>query len=598
MMRFIEWPLALLAVPVLVLLSVLALYTERRSRAIRLAKLGTSSMIAKLVPFGARLGRWRMLRITTALACCGLAFAGPRWGIARTFARSTGLDVVVVMDASLSMMANDVAPTRLDNAKDVVRQLRAASPNDRFALVAFAAHSYVLSPPTPDQSAFNMYLTNLDTATVGVRGSSMSDAIKQAATLLHGERGDSSRAIVVLSDGEDFEPAHDLVAQAKQVADSGIALITVGFGTERGSSIPIRTPRGGTTMMQDTTTGQMVVTHYVPFFLRTAALAGQGTFIPADSANKAVLIRQVLNTLKPETRTTQTGELFEPRFQWFLVSALLLLLLDTFILLRARKRVLVAATVAATLATAACEQTPGAHGGASAARSPRADYASMVMYNRGTELLRRDLQAAVPLLDSAAESTDSLVDFRAEFNSGWASLVSSLQLKHQLIGIKSGVAGDTALEVPSPGAVSESSVAAEDAGTVGQEQEAPQVMTGAQKALADSVNTLVVQMYKARSHYRFALLVNETRIHDAKWNYELALSPLEDRVSAGPESGGYSGGASGKSRERQQEKAQRRQKKPKSAEKPAAQAAAKTSTRATCRSRNRQRMRRRERCSK
>jgi Ca-activated chloride channel family protein len=156
MMRFIEWPLALLAVPLLALLSMLAFRTERRSRAMRLAKFGTLPMLARLAPFGARLGLWRTLRTTTALVCCGLAFAGPRWGIVGTFSQSTGVDVAVVMDASLSMMAPDATPTRLDNAKNVIRQLRAASPNDRFALVAFAEHSYVLSPLTTDSSAFNM----------------------------------------------------------------------------------------------------------------------------------------------------------------------------------------------------------------------------------------------------------------------------------------------------------------------------------------------------------------------------------------------------------------------------------------------------------
>lgn len=361
LMRFFQWPWAIPLVVVLPLLGLLVFRLERHSRTQRLAKLGTRSMLTRLAPLGERLGPGRTARILGALALCGIAFAGPRWGLSGTVAHSNGVDVALAMDASLSMMAPDAPPSRLEAMKNVVRQLRAQSPNDRFAILGFAGHSYVLSPLTTDQGALDLYLTNLDPSVVGVAGTSVADAIKQATTLLSARRGDAGRAIVVLSDGESFEPIGDVTTEAKHAGEAGIRLITVGFGTPQGSTIPVRDPKTGAMTVKKDARGNVVITKYTPTVLQQAAqFATKGVFIPAEAPNKAELIRRALNEITPEVRGAQTGVDLALQFQWFAFAALVLIILDTVLILRPRRRqlTLVTTTAATTLAAACAPSLP------------------------------------------------------------------------------------------------------------------------------------------------------------------------------------------------------------------------------------------------
>ena len=124
-------------------------------------------MIARLVPPNAAVPPgWRATRLALASAFAGIAIAGPRWGVERTVVRGEGVDIVLAVDASLSMMATDERPNRLEKVKQEIRRLRAASPSDRFALLAFAGRSYILTPLTVDDAALDLFLDNLDPSVV------------------------------------------------------------------------------------------------------------------------------------------------------------------------------------------------------------------------------------------------------------------------------------------------------------------------------------------------------------------------------------------------------------------------------------------------
>jgi Ca-activated chloride channel family protein len=142
-----------------------------------------------------------------------------------------GIDIVLAMDASLSMMAPDDGPNRLERLKQEVRRLRAASRGDRFALLAFAGRSYILSPLTVDDGALDLFLDNLDPSIVGQAGSSLASPINQATDLLQASRSAGDRALVILSDGEAFEEHAAIVEAAERAGRLGIAVVTVGFGT-------------------------------------------------------------------------------------------------------------------------------------------------------------------------------------------------------------------------------------------------------------------------------------------------------------------------------------------------------------------------------
>ena len=197
-LRFVSWPWALSLVVVVPLAIAWMMGKARRVRAQRLAHLGTPLMIARLAPTAAQASKWQPVRLSLAGLFLAIAFAGPRWGIERTIVKQPGIDVVLALDASSSMLARDEQPDRLSAMKRVVDRLRDLSPSDRFALVAFAGRSYVLSPATIDQGALNLFIDNLDPTIVGQTGSSVASALRQANNLLALSKSDAERAIVLM----------------------------------------------------------------------------------------------------------------------------------------------------------------------------------------------------------------------------------------------------------------------------------------------------------------------------------------------------------------------------------------------------------------
>ncbi|MEO5589853.1 MAG: VWA domain-containing protein, partial [Gemmatimonadaceae bacterium] len=227
--RYFSWPWALTLVVIAPAITGWVLVRARRMRQQRLALLGTPLMVSRLAPTAAAATRWQPVRLGLAVFFLALAFAGPRWGVERTVVKQPGIDVVLALDASASMLARDELPDRLSSMKKVVERLRELSPNDRFALVAFAGRSYVLSPVTVDEGALNLFIDNLDPTIVGQSGSSIASALAQANNLLALSKSEAERAIVVMSDGEGFEEQEAVLAEAQRAAEAGTSIITVGF---------------------------------------------------------------------------------------------------------------------------------------------------------------------------------------------------------------------------------------------------------------------------------------------------------------------------------------------------------------------------------
>lgn len=443
----VDYPWLLVLALLLPAAVAVALVRADRRRRARLERFGDPDVVSRLVPAAqVRATGWRTARLAGACALGGIALAGPRWGMEHTVNRTRGIDMVLALDASLSMRATDVKPDRLERMKQEVRRLRALSPGDRIGLIVFAGRSYVLSPLTVDESALDLFLDNLDPSIVGQGGSSLSSAIRQGTDLLSLDAGGADRALVVMSDGEAFEPQDNVVAEARRAGEKGISLVTVGFGTTAGSTIPLRAPDGSTTLKRDQN-GQVVVTHYVPEMLRAAAAAAHGTFIDAAVTDKAARIRQALSTLRAQVHAADAGESRPPRFQLFLLPAVLLLLLDAFVTDRRRSgaprrapTAATAATVAALVLAAFVSSCVGVRQSAAAARAYQArqfpeavalyrsaveqgDQRPRTIYDFGTALLAADsLQAAADALERVTDLPDPELRYRALFNLGLAHL--------------------------------------------------------------------------------------------------------------------------------------------------------------------------------
>jgi Ca-activated chloride channel family protein len=449
MMRYVEWPWALALAPVLVVAVALLLRHAARRRAARLASLGDAPVVARLVPTSAMRGAGRrVLLLGGAALLAGLAFAGPRWGIERSIVRSSGVDVVLALDASLSMLATDERPTRLERMKREARRLVASSGGDRIGLIAFAGRSYILTPLTVDRGALGLFLDNLDPSVVGQAGSSLARTIRQGTELLKLSRSGADKALVIMSDGEAFESREEIVEAARAAAEAGVSVVAVGFGTTAGSTIPIAT-RQGATLKRDEN-GQVVVTRHDPEPLRAAAQAANGRFIEASATDKATRVRRALSGLRGVQRAADAGRDQKPRFQLFLLPALLLVLLDTLLAeRRGRRRAAAAAATpasgaagaaAALLVALALPAVAHAAGSEEAERLfrnkrfaeaaaewqreiSRGDTTAATYYNMGTALLAAGKSdEALAALERAAQSRTLDVRYRALFNLGYIHL--------------------------------------------------------------------------------------------------------------------------------------------------------------------------------
>ncbi len=511
---FVETAWLLPLAVILPLAFALLLARARRSREERLTRFGALDVVRRLLPASALSpGRWRATRLGLAAALAGVALAGPRWGQERSTVKSSGVDMVLAVDASLSMMATDEKPNRLERVKQEIRRLRAISPGDRVGLLAFAGRSYVLTPITVDGGALDLFLDNLDPSVVGQAGTSLASTIAQGVSLLALTKGGADRALVVMSDGEGFEPREELIAAAKQAGDQNVSLVTVGFGTVEGTTIPIR--EGNTITPKRDENGQIVVTKYHPELLQAAAAAANGTFIPAEATDKAARIKAALSKLRTGSRTMQTGESLMPRYQLFLLPAILLLWLDTIVAGRRGRRrrraasaeTAVAAALIAMLGMNGCTPARRALDGNAAYAAK--DFARAValfgkevqggdrspgaLYNYGTALLAADsTSSAAEVLDKAAENTDPETRFRARFNGGLAHLVRGRAAK-----------GDSASS----------------------------------------------ELKAALAQYRRVLLQRPADL-DAKWNYELALE--KQKSGGGGGGGGQSSASSAPAQQQQQ----------------------------------------------
>jgi len=447
MTRFMDHPWLLWLVPALAVVAALTVLAGHRRRQGRLARFGSPEALVRLGPPGlAAAPRARAFRLGLAAALLGAALTGPRWGSGSAIIDSEGIDVALAMDVSLSMLAEDERPSRLERMKQEVRRFRASAPGDRVALLAFAGRSYILAPLTSDDGAIELFLENLDPTIVGQAGSAMAPPLRQGIDLLAVSQGGADRALVILSDGEAFDDHAEALTLAAEAKDKGIHVVTVGFGTPGGAPIPLL-ETGGTEVKRDEN-GAIVTTRYDDRFLADIARAAGGEFVPAEATDKGTRVRRALAQLE-SVRREEERRLTRPlRYQWFVGAALLLLLIDAFIADggRFRRRLAMLAMLAlgpALVPGGLQAQNPlrdaikdhQAGRLLPAIRKYRAivtdgDRRPIVLYDLGTALLAADsLDAAVDALERAAFAPEPELRARALYNLGVAYLTRGLRLE-------------------------------------------------------------------------------------------------------------------------------------------------------------------------
>jgi Ca-activated chloride channel homolog len=326
------WFFALAIVPVV---AALYLWSQRRSDAL-LSKVVAPRLRSQLAGTVSK-GR-RTLKSAVILAVFGLiavALARPQMGFVQREVKQRGRDVIVAIDTSRSMLATDVAPSRLARAKLVAQDLLRLVRGDRVGLVAFAGSAFLQAPLTLDYNAVFISLEELDTAVIPKGGSNIAEAIRIAEQAF-GKGEGQTRALVILTDGEELDA--DGVAAAKRAGELGVRVFTVGIGSAEGSLIPLRGDEGGTDFVRDTA-GKPVQSKLDEKRLKEIAEVGGGFYVPLGAeAARNIFENGILKLEEAETGILSARQPIE-RYQWPLSVAVGLLVL--WLLLGDRRRPIV-----------------------------------------------------------------------------------------------------------------------------------------------------------------------------------------------------------------------------------------------------------------
>jgi len=279
----------------------------------------------------------RLALMVAAVAGILFALARPQWGFAWEEAKQQGLDIIVAIDTSKSMLARDTLPNRLDRAKLAVIDLMRLAQSDRMGLVVFAGDAFLQAPLTLDEQAFQQAVDAVSVGIVPVGGTSLSAAIR--TTLAAFEKGnDNHKVMVLFTDGEDHDVDTDTTAAVKEAAEAGMRIFTIGVGTPEGEMLRTTDEQGNTSFVKDDE-GNAVKSRLNEKLLREIATEASGFYLPLQGASPMdTLYARGLAPLPKSEETTRLTRVYQERYHWFLGFAVLCLIIEALVPERSRAR--------------------------------------------------------------------------------------------------------------------------------------------------------------------------------------------------------------------------------------------------------------------
>jgi Ca-activated chloride channel family protein len=319
-----EWLLLLIIVPIIIALFILAIRWRKKA----IDKFGESHMVFKLMPMAS----FRKLRLKFFLFCLSIIFiiiglANPQIGSKMEEVKREGVDLMIAIDLSNSMLAEDLQPNRLMRAKQSISRLIDRLDGDRIGLVVFAGDAYVQLPITTDYSAAKLFLSTINTNIVPTQGTAIGKAIELSINSFD-VSNDQNKAIIIITDGENHED--DAIQKAKEAEDMGIFVHTIGMGSAEGGPIPIKNRYGTITSYQKDKSGNTVITKLNEEMLKEIAANGGGSYIRANSTQSGLdALFKEINKMEKKEIGSKVFTDYKDRFQWFLGIALLLLIIES-----------------------------------------------------------------------------------------------------------------------------------------------------------------------------------------------------------------------------------------------------------------------------
>ena len=273
----------------------------------------------------------KLVVLSLAFASLTIALVNPKIGTKLETIKREGVDIVFAIDVSKSMLAEDIAPNRLEKAKQLVTQIINNLASDRVGIIAYAGKAFPQLPITTDYAAAKMFLQNMNTDMLSSQGTAINEAIKLAKTYYDDEE-QTNRVLIIISDGEDH--SEEAASVAEEANEEGIRIFTIGVGDVKGGPIPEK--RNGIILnYKKDNNGETVITRLNEEILESIASKANGVYINGKNTNELVdQIREILNKMdKKEFESKQYAD-FKDQFQWFLGLALFFLFLDGFLLER------------------------------------------------------------------------------------------------------------------------------------------------------------------------------------------------------------------------------------------------------------------------
>jgi Ca-activated chloride channel family protein len=313
-------------IPAMIVIFLLVLWWKKRTQ----RNFSNPDLLERLAPNSSTFkSTLKLIMLLLGISFLVVSLVNPKMGSKLKTVKREGVDVVFALDVSKSMLAEDIAPNRLEKAKQIISKIIDKLGSDRVGIIIYAGNSYPLLPITTDHAAANMFLQNANPDMVSSQGTAINEALELAKTYYNNDE-QTNRFLVIISDGEDHEEETKQVAL--NLANEGVKIYTVGVGnTEKGGPIPMRL-NGSMIGYKKDNKGETVITRRMPSVLQGIADAANGKYIDGNvTENPVKQISDIItNAQKSEFETKQFSD-YKDQFQWFLAIGILFLLLDVFL---------------------------------------------------------------------------------------------------------------------------------------------------------------------------------------------------------------------------------------------------------------------------
>jgi Ca-activated chloride channel family protein len=292
-----------------------------------LSRFASTSLIRKISPetgLNRQVQKWLLFLLFFFFLI--LALVRPQFGIKEQQMERKGIDIMVALDISESMLAEDITPSRIMRAKHEIAKFIQLLKGDRIGLIVFAGESFVQCPLTLDYGAARMYLDAVNTSWIQLQGTALGDAIRQSTKAFKSDLK-KHKVLVLISDGEDHESENDAIEAAKEAIKEGVVIYTIGIGSESGVPIPMK-KQGGDIVYKKDNKGDLVMTRLNSLILEKIAFETRGKFFHAGTNLDLSLIYKEIDTMEKKDLGINKLAIYEERYQIFLCIALLFLVLE------------------------------------------------------------------------------------------------------------------------------------------------------------------------------------------------------------------------------------------------------------------------------